>query len=200
MNQKEYKMNIVANTCIGAYITRDILKEKYQNPFQWNIIDYDSLYLLVEHWNDLKKYQVTCKILDKNDFPSIILDDRIKIDFVHIKKTSCINKTDKNQNNVFIEDNKIIDYTLTKFHERMNRINEEPTFIIQYQPNHPITGNTTKLLNLYNNVKTSYPIIILTNNKNMISKNNILVLHINGKLDIPKEMAHLLGNIMKKYN
>lgn len=191
-------MNIVSNTCIGAYITRDIIKEPYQNPFQWNIIDYSSLKLLIENWNIIKSFDVKATIQKGNDYPTVILNDAIKIDYVHIKLKS--KKSLKNRNDVFIDDDKIIDYTLNKFKERLQRLKEEPLFIIQNQPKHNITGDKNKLINFYNTVKTYFPIIILTDDESIVSKNNILVLHVKTGLNVPQEMAKLIGRVLKKYS
>lgn len=196
--QVEYKMNIVSNTCIGAYITRDIIKEQYQNPFQWNIIDYDSLKLLIENWYSIKSFDIQATIQKGHDYPTVILNNVIKIEYLHIKLKS--KRSSENRNDIFIDDDKIIDYTISKFKERLRRLNDEPLFIIQNQPHHNITGNKNNLINFYNTVKTHFPIIILTDDKSIVSKNNILVFHVKTGLDAPQNMAKLVGQLLKKYS
>lgn len=194
-------MNIISNTCLGAYITRDFLKEPYQNPFQWNIIDFNSMKNLIENYDKLKSLKYSIKILKNNDYPTMIFENNIIIDFVHIKLKSKKYKTINNQNNVFVDDKDIIEYTMTKYKNRLDRQKEPPLFVIHNQPHHPITGNKFDLLNLYNNINSKYPIIIVTNNHNLFSKDNILVTHLpNRFLDMPQKTSVILGPIIAKYS
>lgn len=191
-------MNIISNTCLGAYITRDFVKEIYQNPFQWNIIDYASMKNLIENYDSLHEMFYTAKIEKDTDFVSLYLANKILIQYVHIKPLS--KSTVKNQNDIFIEDNHIIDYTLNKFKMRISRCHEDPFFILHFQPHHPISGNRTELLKFYNTIESKYPIIIITDDKNVVSKDNILVFHLpTNSLDAVKNVANIIGPIIAKH-
>lgn len=52
-------MNIISNNCIGGFIYRDILKEKYKNPFIWTAI------------TDRESFIDLCKNFDTVNFKNI---------------------------------------------------------------------------------------------------------------------------------
>ena len=185
-------MNIISNTCIGAYITRDILKQKYCNPFCWNIIDYVSMVNLINQYDQLKVLPVNSFRNANNNYATILISNNITIQYVHIKEKlfqSIVNKTQPNEDNIFVEN--CATYAIEKYKERLQRMTEPPVFILQVQSNHPITGNIQQLHHLINTVKTTYHIIIVTKEKLSIQSKNIHILNEFDELTLnkPKLMA-----------
>lgn len=75
-------MNLVGNSCVASYITRDILNEKYKNPFCWCIMDFNSSYNLVKFWDDLnfENYKIVREV-DGNF--SVSIEEKIRVQYVH---------------------------------------------------------------------------------------------------------------------
>ena len=189
-------MNIISNTCLGAYLTRDVLKEKFSNPFSWNIIDYDSLKLLIENFDKIKNMTIKSFRNDNENFATILLDDKIKIQFVHIKEKQ-FERFCKDKNNLFV--NNCAEYAKEKFNERLTRMQEDPVFILQVQPNHNITGNLNKLKNFLN-VKSKYPIILITKENLEINNEAIFKIKINDSsmLNMPEPLSKYIAETIKR--
>ena len=46
-------MNLISNTCIGAYLYK-LLNLKFENPFCWSVIDFNSMYYLIKNYEKIK--------------------------------------------------------------------------------------------------------------------------------------------------
>jgi hypothetical protein len=189
-------MNIISNTCLGAYLTRDVLKEKFSNPFSWNIIDYTSLKFLIENFEKIKDMPIKAYRNNNENFATILLDEKIKIQFVHIKE-KCFQKQCKDKNNLFIDD--CVKYAKEKFIERLSRMNNDPVFILQVQPNHKITGNLTELKSLLK-VKSNYPIIIISKENLKTDNKAIFQIRVNNSslLNMPEPLSKHIAETIKK--
>lgn len=77
-------MNIISNSCLGSYITRDYLKTKYNNPFCWSVIDDNSICTLINDYYNInfKNYELT---KDNNWNFYLTIDNKIKVWYVHYK-------------------------------------------------------------------------------------------------------------------
>lgn len=190
-------MNIIANTCVGAYLMRDINKHQFENPFCWNIIDYESMYKIIKNYTKLKTFSIN-PILEKNEydefFASIILNNDIKIQYVHYLHEKQRKRT-KNINDTYCADP--LNYAVTKYNDRLQNINNTPIFILQFQPKHHITGNKEKFLSLINNIKTpEFPIIVISpfkiKNKNILN----IVTNNDNLLSSPKNLSVYLKPII----
>ena len=66
-------MNIIANSCVGSDIITKILNERFENPFCWCVIDFNSMCTLIKDYEktikqkDLIINQLNKKLKEKND-------------------------------------------------------------------------------------------------------------------------------------
>ena len=123
-------MNLISNTCLGAFIQRDWLKQSYENPFCWNVIDFKSMLYLITNYETINYNNFEIQ-KDKNWNFSIIVDNAVKIQYVHYKfDAKC--ETIKTRG-VDVYWNKIWQYIVEKYKERTKRMlvsNNKPLFII----------------------------------------------------------------------
>lgn len=122
-------LNLIGNSCIASWITNSNLKQKFINPFCWNIMDFNSAYNLVKNYEtiDYSNYKL---IKDNNWNFSIIVDNLVTIQFVHYKFSPKYDKPTKIGEDIFY--NKIWEYIIEKYEERIKRLLEEkaePIFI-----------------------------------------------------------------------
>lgn len=102
-------MNIISNNCLGGHLYRDFLNSEFENPFAWTVIDFNSMLYLVNNWYDInfKNYEL---VKDEKWNFSIIIDNNVKIQYVHYKfspKATTITQT-KPSTDIFY--NKIWEY------------------------------------------------------------------------------------------
>ena len=125
-------MNIISNNCLSGYLYKDYLKEEFGNPFIWTVIDFNSMLYLIQNWNNInfKNYEL---VKDKNWNFSIIIDNKVKIQYVHYKFNKNVVFKDKTEPGTDIESNKIWEYIIQKYDERLERMlrkKESPIFCI----------------------------------------------------------------------
>ena len=112
---------------------------------------------LIQNWNNInfKNYELTKDL--KWNF-SIIIDNNVKIQFVHYKfNPACKKITVDNSRNIFYY--KIWEYIIQKFEERLNRMiekKEQPIFCIcnfdTIYPDAIYTNEQLNILSKYDNV------------------------------------------------
>lgn len=75
-------LNLVGNSCISSYITRDCISQPFINPFTWCILDFNSCYNLVKYWDeiDFRRFKLTT---DNQWRFSLIVNDLVTIQYVH---------------------------------------------------------------------------------------------------------------------
>lgn len=165
-------MNLVGNTCVASYITRDCLKQPFVNPFVWNIINFESCYNLVKYWDKLnfKNYEL---IKDKNWNFSIIIDNKVKVQYVHYRFSKEHSKLIIKNNDVYY--NRIWEYIIEKYNKRIINIRKENPIFIFATANEglsrhiPFTLEEQKKLEELNS-----PYKIIISFKNMINSNKLI--------------------------
>jgi uncharacterized protein (DUF1919 family) len=139
-------MNIISNNCVGGFLY-NIRKEEYKNPFIWMRITGESLKQLVLNYDKINfnNYELT---KDKNWNFSIIVDNIVQIHYSHYKFDAKCNKPIKVNNE--IKYNKIWEYIVAKYEERLKKMTETPIFVLDVwygmyndQPNE-FNENSTK--------------------------------------------------------
>lgn len=122
-------MNIICNSCVGGFIYKNELKCPFQNPFIWNIIDFNSMLYLVKNYNNIN-FNNFDLVKDKNWNFSIIIDKHITIQYVHYKFDAKANKPYIKYIDYY--SNKVWEYIVQKYVERKNRMlasKEKPLFL-----------------------------------------------------------------------
>jgi hypothetical protein len=165
-------MNLIGNTCVASYITRDYIKQPFVNPFVWNIINFDSCYNLVKYWDVLnfEKYDLT---KDNEWNFSIIIDDKVKVQYVHYKFSKEHNKITIKNNDVYY--NKIWEYIIEKYNKRIINVKKENPIFIFATANYglsrhiPFTLEQQKMLEELNS-----PYKIIISFKDMINSDKLI--------------------------
>lgn len=174
---------IISNTCLGGFIYK-YTNTEYDNPFIWCIVnDNDMLYILENYDNiNFNKFELI-KIYStetenrlysgfstaNRDIYGIFIDNKITIYFPHYYKTNekIINERGMAATGIDIEN-----FIITKYKDRLSRINKSPLFILEtdIKPldiNKPISDN---VLNMFYNSKSKYNRILLTYDLDLLKK------------------------------
>lgn len=123
-------MILISHNCLSGHLYR-LLKQKYTCPFIWTVIDFNSMKTLITEWNKInfKNYNLE---KDNNWNFSLIIDNKIKVQYVHYKfDPSAKTLIKKGPGNIYY--NKIWEYIINcyeKRSERMIKDNIEPIFCI----------------------------------------------------------------------
>ena len=160
-------MNIISNSCCGAYLMRNHIKTEYVNPFCWNVIDLKSYYYLIKNYAslDFLNYKL---YKDENWNFSIVLNDNIKIQFVHyLFDKNAIELTQKSdsESDILLW-NKMWVYVVEKYVERTKRMlqnNEHPIFIIADIKDNSDRKYDEFWLKKIDELETSYKVILVSN-------------------------------------
>lgn len=152
-------VNLISNSCVGAYITTICLDQPYVNPFCWNIIDFKSFKNLIEKYNsiDFKKIKLTeKKTLNKY---SLTIDGLVTVLYEHYIKSEQYKEVVKKNCNVYYKD--IDKYIISKYNARL-KLNKNPIFLAGSSwPNGSYSCDEFKELILTN--KDRFRLIIIVN-------------------------------------
>ena len=183
-------MNIISNSCVGAFLTRDYLKEEFSNPFVWSYIDIESFYNLIKNYDNINWFNYEL-VKDNNWNFSIIIDKQIKVEYPHYKFDKNAIKPRYNTGNEHrdVFSNKIWEYIVEKYEIRTKRMlekREKPLFLLAtcYDYNIKIFNHKYDInwINKIDSLPDTYKIILVSkyfifNNKKCYtykhSKNNI---------------------------
>jgi len=169
----------IVNSCVGAYLYKLCMKKKFDNPFMWGLIDFNSMYYMIQNFENInfKNFEL---LKDNNWNFSLKIDDKIIIKYIHYKFDPKATKIIKKDFDVFY--NKIWEYIIQKYEERLERmlnIKEEPIFILANWYNVPETNLTYQQLKLLNDLNKNSIIVgvdkiysELTNLKQIIRDND----------------------------
>lgn len=121
--------NIIGNSCVSSWITTKFLNQELINPFAWCIIDFNSCFNLVKHWDSINFENYRLK-KDDNFNISIIIDNLVKVDYVHYRFHKNYNTPTKIEEDIFY--NKIWEFIVDKYIKRLKKMRESninPVFI-----------------------------------------------------------------------
>ena len=172
-------MNIICNSCVGGFIYKNELKCSFKTPFIWNIIDFNSMYYMTKNYDQInfENYELT---KDKNWNFSLIIDKKIKIQYVHYKFNAKCNKPITKYIDVYY--NKIWEFIVNKYESRLARMkaeNSKPIFIFANWFDKPETILSYSQLKLLNDLNKDNIIVAVdkiypefTNLKQIIREHN----------------------------
>lgn len=163
-------MNIISNSCLGAFIQKDFLKQPYSNPFCWNVIEDNSIINLISMYDTInfKKYE----LLRGNNLPYytdkdcnfyLNIDNKVKVYYVHYRFSKNDTKPRKANygNATDILYNKIWKYIIDCYEKRLQRMKDEPIFVLGSS----WSGGALKYdtIKRISNIRTNYKIIMTSN-------------------------------------
>ena len=191
-------LNVIADTCVGADIYKYHLKQPYQNPFCWETMDCDSMSYLIQNYKNINfnNYEL---VKDKNWNFSIIIDKKVKVNYVHyhFSKKDKIIRTDKSD--VFY--NKIWEYIVQKYEERKERLlknKENPIFIFGSSWNGQKCKKST--IEKIVKIKTNYKIIFVVDfDCDVKMPSNCILYKTKIFHDNPKLAGELFNIFLKKF-
>lgn len=171
-------MNVISNNCLGGFLYK-FNKLQFKNPFIWSAILADSMYALIKDWDninfndfELKKSEFHESTEQLNTF-KIVIENKIDIHYTHYYFNKDKDKPEIKGFDVFY--NKIWEYVVEKYVKRLQRMNENPVFVIlgEYEVNGPSLYDYTfkkekKILDL----DTKYKIVLITKYKDFLKYND----------------------------
>lgn len=115
-------MNIISNSCIYAILCRDHWKCQYGNPFCWNYIDTENMYNLIKNFDNINWFNYEL-VKDKDWNFSIIIDNKVKVNYVHYKFNKNEKELTKHGSN--LSNNHIWEYIVEEYEKRVKRMLEK---------------------------------------------------------------------------
>lgn len=166
-------MNLIGNDCTASFITRDLLKQGFENPFVWTrIMDETFIWLLENYENiDFWNYKITKdnRIGDPKCFFYVSYDEIHKVKYGHHRFDAKCNVPTKVGMDVRYE--RIWEYIADKYEKRLGRMKDDPIWVISSQFDNPNT--IPKIVEIIKRKK--YKAILFSNLKLDLGE-NVLVL------------------------
>lgn len=188
-------MNVISNNCCGGCLYRK-MNIGFNNPFIWMVIPYSSLKYILEHFYEInwKDYEILKSKYRKYTF-IILVDKKIEIHYIHyIFNSQASNKIINGTN---VEWNKIWEYVVEKYEERVNRmltINEKPVFLIRDEDF--ISDDTT----IEDIIRLESPFKRFIITKSKLKRNDDLCRTLNlEKVDLPEPTINTYYNDIKNF-
>lgn len=150
-------MIFISHNCLSGHLYH-LIGQKYTSPFIWTVIDFNSMKILITEWEKINFKNYRLEKDDKWNF-RIVIDDKIKVQYVHYKfDQSATMLVKKGPGDICY--NRIWEYIISRYEERINRMNKEtskPIFCIAnfntIFPDAIYTEEQLKELEQYENVK-----------------------------------------------
>lgn len=117
-------MIFISHNCLAGHLYH-LIGQKYTCPFIWTVIDFNSMKTLITEWDKINFKNYRLEKDDKWNF-KIVIDDKIKVQYVHYKfdpTASVLIK--KGPGDIYY--NRIWEYIISRYEERINRMNNENT-------------------------------------------------------------------------
>lgn len=122
--------NIIGNSCVSAFITKELLKHEFINPFCWCVIDAESMYNLIKYYDEINFLNYELKH-DENWIFYVIIDYKVKVQFPHYRFDKNVEVQQYYYNDVI--SNRIWEYIAAEYDKRIERMLEKkipPIFIV----------------------------------------------------------------------
>ena len=150
---------IISNNCVGAEIFRQ-LHQQYNNPFMWNLIQWQSYFKLIEDFDNIDFTKTKMRIDKDNAFGenqntvTIMLQDGIEIPFVHYHKDNRYSRPKKGEVNIFYKD--IEKFAQECWTRRLDRMQSRDILFIYINRERPENDK------MFAELKTPYKKLLLT--------------------------------------
>jgi len=187
-------MNIICNNCVGARLY-EVTKQQFPNPFMWMTIWYEDFIKLINGYDnlDLNNPKFELENYNNNENKSILvtLNNDIKLHYIHYIQDDIKEVPVKELNtNILYKD--ILTYAKTKWFNRLNRSNEEPTFLYSFNYLTPENDMYFIILNKLLNIKDKKLLILIHEGIKIEQEipNNIKIIYCS------KEIMELNGSLL----
>lgn len=117
-------MILISHNCLAGHLYH-FIGQKYSCPFIWTVIDFNSMKTLITEWTKINFDNYRLEKDDKWNF-RIIIDDKVKVQYVHYKFDQRFN-TPVKLGPGDICYNKIWEYIVSRYEERVKRMQAENT-------------------------------------------------------------------------
>lgn len=183
-------MNIITNNCLGGHIYKDVLNEEYKNPFIWCFLD--PYFDFIQNYQniDFKNYRIE-KIDNKLDKFKIIIEDKYELKFVHYSFDANCDIPIINGREVRY--NKIWEYVVEKYEERLKRMDKNDEVIFMFYGNE-LSENEFNILK----EKSKTNRVFVFNNKFISTNKNLKCFSINEKWCDPQYVVNEYKYIIKE--
>ena len=115
-------MNIIGNSCAASYVTRDLLKEKFCNPFTWCSCTEADIVFIINHFHEIDFSKFNAVLYDNKALNStnvkIVVDNVIEIKYPHY----CLSKYPFKIEGINVFSSNIIDWAVEKYTKRCERM------------------------------------------------------------------------------
>ena len=116
-------MNIIASNCVGARLY-EIANQQFTNPFMWSIVLPKDFIFLIKNFNQLDFNHITPINIywdeSKCDVPALIIDNKIKVIYIHHKQDKNALYPIKRGINLYYKD--IFSYLIDAWKRRIKRL------------------------------------------------------------------------------
>ena len=153
------KYNIVGNACFATFCTRDYIKQEYVNPFIWCEITFKNMYKLIINWDNInfKNIKIRYNTAD-NNYTIILLDYDIELLYMHYRYDPKALVYTKRIPDAFYYD--MENYLLNQWFKHIERMTETKPIFAIFQTNGKKWNYTKEELEIIENIKSPYPIIV----------------------------------------
>ena len=119
-------MNIIASNCVGARLYK-ITNQQFTNPFMWSIVLPKDFLFLIKNFNCINFNHITPTNVYwpefNNNVPAIIVDNKIKVIFIHHKQDKNALQPIKHGIDLFYQD--IFLYLINTWKRRVKRLSSK---------------------------------------------------------------------------
>lgn len=130
------EQNIIASSCVGAYIMRDYLHQQFINPFIWCATEHQSMLYLINNYDTINWFNVSMRMsngFNPKSYPILTIDKHVHVKFVHHRFSWADSNTPrKDRNGADIHYRYIYRFVLDKYFTRVQRMLSRgipPTFV-----------------------------------------------------------------------
>lgn len=119
------EQNIIASSCVGAYIMRDYLHQQFNNPFIWCATEHHSMLYLINNYDTINWFNVSMRMSNgfkPKSYPILTIDNSVDVKFVHYRFSWPDKKLRKDSTSTDVFYRFIYRFTLDKYFTRVQRM------------------------------------------------------------------------------
>lgn len=194
-------MNIISNNCTGGFIYQTILKSEFQNPFIWcRILPDDFIFLLKNkekiNFNNISLEKTAKELEENKPIFYINVDDKINLYYTHYWFNKRYDKPYKENNE--IKYNKIWEYIVDKYFDRLKRMKEQKETVIVLD-NAFNNWDSIKKETISFCKENKIKLILIDDNEEEKCDENFLAFHHNYQHESPKTVIQIHHKLVSEF-